>query len=775
MGFFKKFIKAITNPANIIAAIGIAIAITAGPVGWAMLGTSAFWTTVAIVATTTAAVSALAPMPRLPNFSDFLSEAQGRSQMIKQPAVPRRVIYGTMKVSGVLGFVTTFKDTANNDNYLRMIILLAGHEINAIQKIYINDDEVTFNTDTNYELVYQVTGLVNPTSTQNATKYNGLVSIWPKFGSVDQTYLNRINADTFNDPVVWDENYRLRGIAYVYCQLKFDRKTFPQGIPNISFQVQGKKVFDPRNSSTAFSANPALIIRDYLTSSAYGFGASSDEISDASIITAANICDEDITLAGGSTEKRYELHGSFQTSGSPKSILGQLLTSCGGIVTYTNGLFKIKVAKYVSPSVTLDEGDLRGSVTLQTKRSKRDNYNAVKGTFASRDANYILSDYPAITSTTFQEEDGGDRQFLDYNLPYTVSSPMAQRLAKIALFRNRQQISITYPCNLKGFQLDVGDTVMINNTTFGFSSKVFEVAEWSLSIDNSNGSPTLGTNLVLRELNDAVFDWDAEEKEFLLDNSNLPDPFTVSIPTLTLSDELRVLNEEATNVLVAELSTSDALVLDFEVEAKKDTDSKFINMGMSSSTRFELYNVEDSAIYNVRARAISRFSNSPFVEKNHEVVGKTEPPSDVTNFQINIVNTEAHLSWTPVPDLDLSHYIIRHSPLTSGATFNNAITLVDKVSRPANTVTVPALTGTYFVRAVDKIQLLSLNATSNVALIENIKNLNLIATSTQNPDFTGTKTNVVAVEDGIILDTTNDFDDATGNFDDAIGSFDGGN
>ena len=157
----------------------------------------------------------------------------------------------------------------------------------------------------------------------------------------------------------------------------------------------------------------------------------------------------------------------------------------------------MKVGKYISPSITLDEGDLRGSITLQTKRSKRDNYNAVKGQFSPIATNFVAADYPAITSSTFQTQDGGERQFLDYNLPYTTSSSMAQRLAKIALYRNRQQISITYPCSLKGFQLDIGDTVYINNARFGFSNKVFEVASWSMDIDNSNGSPTLGTNLVL--------------------------------------------------------------------------------------------------------------------------------------------------------------------------------------------------------------------------------------------------------------------------------------
>jgi len=197
-------------------------------------------------------------------------------------------------------------------------------------------------------------------------------------------------------------------------------------------------------------------------------------------------------------------------------------------------------------------------------------------------------------------------------------------------------------------------------------------------------------------------------------------------------------------------------------------------MGKGGTGRYELLSVEDGVVYDVRARAINALNvRSAFNTQSHQVVGKTLPPADVTNFQVNIIGTEAHLSWTPVADLDLSHYIIRHSPLTSGAIFTNATTLIDKVSRPANTVTVPALTGTYFVRSVDKIGLASANATSNVTLIDDIKALNLVATSTQHPSFTGSKTDVVDIGSALILDTAL-FDSTSGDFDDAIGKFDGG-
>ena len=561
-------------------------------------------------------------------------------------------------------------------------------------------------------------------------------------------------------------------------RLEFDADAFPNGIPNISAKVQGKKVYDPRTSTTVYSDNPALAIRDYLTDSTYGFGASASEIDDTAITTAANICEESVNLSGSGTEERYTINGTIDSAVSPKQILENMLTSCGGVLTYQNGTFTLKAAKYVTPTVTLDEEAMRGAYSLQTRRSRRDNYNAVKGVFAPEESNYIPTDYPAYKSTTFANEDGGDTVFLDLDLPYTTSSATAQRLAKIALYRNRQQLTIAMPCNLKAFDLKVGDTVQITIDRLGFSSKVFEVGEWDLVIDEGLGESIFGVDLVLRELNSQVYDWSAEEAAFQLDNTTLPNPFDLPAAGLAVSDELQVFNEKAVSVLIANVSSSSVYAKQFEVQAKKSTDTDYISLGVSSSAKFELFDVEDGINYDVRARIISGLgTRSPFATVTHQVVGKTAPPQDVSDFSVNIIGTEAHLSWTPVTDLDLSHYRIRHTPRTTGALFSNATDLATKVSRPANTVIVPALTGTYFIVAVDKLGNQSNNPTSTIAVITaapELSRYHRAATQTEQPSFTGAKSNTVTVDSELILDTSINFDALSGNFDDGNGRFDGG-
>ncbi len=708
-----------------------------------------------IAASSTGYALAARNTPDSPDYTDFVSENQNRTQMIKQPTAPRRFIYGETRVSGVLGYV----QSTNKNSNLHLIILVANHELESFEEFYINNIAVTLDASGN---------VTSP------GRFNNHVRILSKTGTDDQTAFSQlINASNGK----WTANHKLSGIAYIYVKLKYKQKLFPSGIPNISAKVRGKKLYDPRTGTTAYSTNPALAIRDYLTNSVYGFNASTVEIDDTAFTTAANICDESVTLDDDETENRYEINGTFVTNNSPKRILEDMITSCGGVLSYSNGAFKLKAAKYVTPTVTLTEDDVVGSLQMQTKQSKRDNYNAVKGVFAPEKAFFTATDYPPITSSTFETEDGGTRRFLDYDLPYTTSNSMAQRLAKIALYRNRQQIVLSGTFNMSAFKLEVGDTVYITNSRFGFTNKVFEVAEWAMNISGDDtGNPALGISMTLRETNSAVYDWDAEETAFNLDDTDLPDPFDIDAPNVVTTESLENVNQQpvASIKITATDPTASEQVVEFEAQYKKSTDTDYLTLGSSVLGLFQIDNVLSDVTYDIQVRSLSSFGVSEYTTAQHTVSGKADDPSDVTNFSVNIVGQQAELRWTPVTDADLSHYIIRHSPLTTGATYNNARSIVKKVSRPANTATVPAMTGTYFIKAVDKFDNQSANASSSVALVDAIFGFNFVDSVTEHTAFAGTKTDVVIVDNKLQLQTSILFDSATGNFDDATGLFDGG-
>lgn len=695
--------------------------------------------------------SVLAPSVKQPRVEGM----KGRDQMVRQPSAPRKLIYGSVKISGPV----VFMQTTGKSEFLEIIVALGTHEFQAIDEVYLNEDELTLGS----------ADVLNTQAVTAPAQYTGdTVKISTKLGSSSDPIFGLLSLST-----TWTTAHKLTGIPAIYARLQYDTEAFPQGIPTVSCVVRGKKIFDTRTSSTAYSTNPALILHDYLTDTQFGLGCASSEINTASFNTAANTCDESVSLKAGGTEKRYTCNGIVDTSDTPEQIIGNILSSMGGTLTYTNGQFVVKAAAFVSASDTLTDDDFIGALAINTKPSRRDTFNAVKGQWIGESTDWQVTDYPPISSNTFQAEDGGDQIFTELPLPFTNSASMAQRLAKIHLFRNRQNITITGRMKLTAFKYDIGDTIQLTIERFGFSSKVFEVKSWGLSV----GDGALGVDVVLQETASTVFDFNAstEEQEFTTDNTTLRSPFDILAPSVTTSDELRVINEEAIDVLLVDIATSDSLAVQFEVQAKKTTDSTYTSLGISSSTRFEMVNVETGATYDVRARSISGLGNkSAFTSVTQQITASLDLPQDVSGFAVNIIAKEAHLTWTPVPDLDLSHYIVRHSAATSGAAFNTSRTLAKKVSRPANTVIVPALTGTYLIKSVDKGGRESRNATATIAIINEIEAGNVVQTLTENPTFSGTKSDVAVSDGALVLATTLLFDSATGLFDDFDGLFDGG-
>jgi len=143
---------------------------------------------------------------------------------------------------------------------------------------------------------------------------------------------------------------------------------------------------------------------------------------------------------------------------------------------------------------------------------------------------------------------------MDLALPFTDTPEEAQRLATIALEKNRSQITITGSFGLGAFGLQVGDNVNITNTRFGWTDKLFEVVAWSLSLEDYQ----LSVNLVLRETTDTTYDEELNTTGFESDNTNLPGALgevvvgggvtgTDDVTGLTAEGGIRTINATWTN------------------------------------------------------------------------------------------------------------------------------------------------------------------------------------------------------------------------------------
>jgi hypothetical protein len=563
------------DPISIGAAIASAIGVTS-TVG-VFLITAATYVGISLV--TSWAISALAPKP---SFGDGTS--RGLLVNAKDPISPFDFVYGEVRKGGT---VTYYETTGENNKFLHQIIVLAGHEVDSINDIYINDEVVTLDGN----------GFVT------SAPWNSKIRIKKHLGADNQT----ADADLLAESQQIDSNFRGRGIAYIYVRHEYDQDVFANGLPLVTAVVRGKKVFDPRTSTTVWSNNAALCVRDYIVSK---YGLNDTAIDDTAFSAAANISDENVSLDDGGTEKRYTINGVVKAAQSHGDVLQSMMTACAGSLFWGAGNWKLVVGDYVAPAKVLTLDDLRGPISLSTRVNLQDQFNGVQGTFNEApsakkpEARWITTDYPPITSSTFEAEDGGEPTMLDLALPFTTSSASAQRLAKLTLFRGREQMTLTADFGLNAFDVEVGEIIAFTNPRYGWDEKEFEVVGWSFGAAEAGD---LRVTLTLRETSEAAFDWNAEETDIIANNTNLPNPGTgLVINNLTASGGGRTQGDGTfiNSVILDWDDAANAFIDHYEVEWKVKTDSIY-SATTSDLSDIEIVPVVDGLLYEFRVRAVT--------------------------------------------------------------------------------------------------------------------------------------------------------------------------
>ena len=120
---------------RVVATYGFFLA-ASGSVAVAVVATAV--TYVAVTAVTSWAIQALSPKP---DFGSLASQgSQGLLVNDKTPVSPHQFVYGQMRKGGT---ITYYETTGTNNKFLHQVIAMAGHEVEEIGDIYINDEVVS--------------------------------------------------------------------------------------------------------------------------------------------------------------------------------------------------------------------------------------------------------------------------------------------------------------------------------------------------------------------------------------------------------------------------------------------------------------------------------------------------------------------------------------------------------------------------------------------------------------------------------------------------------
>ena len=731
----------------------------------------------------------LTPEVDIPDFGQINAEQNARGVLVNKfnanAFIP--IVYGTRKVGGNVVFL----ETSGTDNqYLYMALVLTEGEINDITSIEVNDNPVTFTGD-----LADNTQVTVASSDSNFYDGASLITVEPHYGSDSQTASSLLS--TLSS---WTSNHRLRGLAYLAIRFEWNRDKFGS-LPTVTAVVQGKKVYNPNLDSTVggsgshradtsstweYSDNPVYQLLDYLRNERFGMGIPNSYFDSnfADWKTAGDVCDTDITpYSGASTIDLMDSHTIVDTSKKAIDNVKDFIRGCRGYLNFTAGKYNILVEGTGSASITLTEDNIIGGISILSK-NKNSRYNRVVVSFINPDKNYQsdTAQFPPVDETglasadqhsTMKTADGG--LLLEGRFDYSMfTSPyQAQEMAEIILRRSRTSLDVSLVADATALDLSIGDIVNITHATPSFSAKPFRVQGMTVNSD-------MTVSLHCSEHQDSFYTFGTQQEVATIPNTTLPNPFTVQPPaSVTLSDQLIQYND-GTVIVALDITVGaspDQFVDFYQVEYKLSSESDFIIYAQGSGLTHRVLNVIDQSTYNVRVKAVNSLGvSSTYVSASRTIVGATAPPSDVTDLSCNISGEEAHLSWEAVGDLDLAFYNLRFSEKVDGtADWLNSVALVEKISRPATSITVPARQGTYLIKAVDKIGNVSPNATAIISNVTSALNFNAVATQSEHPTFGGTFTDTVLVDGAIELDSSELFDSASGNFDDeTVRTFDSG-
>lgn len=395
---------------------------------------------------TVAAQVATQVLTKSPSIDSYRTP-QERKQVLRAAASAKTVVYGKSISAGTLFFSEEQAGDQTDGELLHLAITLAGHPITGIGSVFLGDDNITSYGDS----------------------------------ATYEAHIDRQTADPYmlkNCPS-WKEDMIGKGISWLRLTLKFDAEKFPSGIPNVTVEKMGRKVYDPRTGTTIYTSNAALCILDYYRSY---LKVSDSDINWDQFQEAANICDESVSNADGSTESRYTLNGEFDLSENKASILESMVSACSGEVTYIAGKHGLIVGAYYGPATeVITESQLAGDIEIMPEVSQSAKVNTIKGTFIDPQQKYTEVDFPTVSVAEWVAEDGVEIS-QDLKLRFVTSEYQAQRLADIKLKRTRISRTMNISLNLSGYRYRPGMYVKVNFPSLGIVDTEMRVTDWKFGL-----------------------------------------------------------------------------------------------------------------------------------------------------------------------------------------------------------------------------------------------------------------------------------------------------
>lgn len=404
------------------------------------------------------AVASSAPVTAAPANSQ-------RTIPIAQAIPPRRMAFGRCRTGGTL----FFQD--NENPFLYIGTILSDGPIEGVEAVYFGD------------VLVPVDGSGNAVS---GSAYFNRLKIEYGLGAATQTVSAELLAGF---PSIIDGNFRQQGVARAVAKLNWGADSTEHNAlwgNSITPNYLGKwlKVYDPRDGAQSvsnpatwtYSSNPALCIVHALRN-AWTVAIPHTSIDWPSVIAAANVCDQTLTYSGA-TVKLFELAGIFQAGQDYGAQIQEMLSSCGGAISYRGGLYKIRADAARASIWTVTDDDVISLGEFQYGTEKRAKFNTVSARYFDTNDGGVQRTTPAYSVSAAVAAEG-ERE-TSVSLPFTPYAHSAQILAYRELIRSRDGRALSAVLSDAALSLDPGDVITLALTEAASLNGLYEVVQVDL-------------------------------------------------------------------------------------------------------------------------------------------------------------------------------------------------------------------------------------------------------------------------------------------------------
>lgn len=589
---------------------------------------------------------------------------------------PRKLIMGRARVGGSIFYKGS---TGEFQKDLYIALAIAGHEIDAIEEIYLNDQLVTVDAGglvqtAPYAFTRRLSERVLTGGPYLPTVVPGSIFAEILSGGDAQDVLTGYEIyqrDTSESavkltfhlggagqavdpqlaaafPADFTASDTVSGVAYIVAKLTYSETAFPTGIPAITAVVRGAKIFDPRSGLTAWTQNPALMMRHAYTHPNFGNTVPSAE-EDARFIVAANAADiSTVYTVGGVAQAARPLYQAAIVApyGTPTaSMFDDLAQAMAGAWAYAGGQLFIKAGVYTAPSLTLTETDLsdggdNSAITISPHRERVQKFNVIKAKIWDGGKDFKLVDLPPLVASALVTRDG-EELTQELTIPSVSYAPQALHIAGISIRDARDSLVVSARFKLTAYRLELFDVVSLTIPRYGWTAKEFIVVgrEWSAA----------GTiDLTMKETAPQITQMDADfVASGFAKNTNLPSPWVITpVGNLTVSSGTAELLQQSDGTVVSRMRVSWPVVsnaaviengnieIQYRLSDSQGAWSSSLVPGNESSVF--ITDVADNNFYVIRARARTSIAISDWnLQVLHKVIGKSEPPPPFDTFLVN--------------------------------------------------------------------------------------------------------------------------------------------